>query len=146
MGELRKTKRDRRRDSENQEATSALSLGMLASQLRNLLKTLKASKDMLLQIDRGSVGGGSHGMKTVVFLESPFTRRCFRGKEVKLFHQRITENMTIRLKPTDISQHRKHFQNERKASKTFYACAGELQGLVSGSRSPVFFSSPFGQR
>ena len=49
MGEIRKTKRDGRRGPENQEVTSALSLGVLASQLRNLLKNLKASKDMLLK-------------------------------------------------------------------------------------------------
>lgn len=52
MGEIRKTKRDGRRDPENQEVTSALSLGVLASQLWNLLKNLKASKDMLLKTAR----------------------------------------------------------------------------------------------
>lgn len=52
MGEIRKTKRDGRRDPGNQEVTSALSLGVLASQLWNLLKNLKASKDVLLKTAR----------------------------------------------------------------------------------------------
>lgn len=49
MGEIRKAKRDGRRDPENQEVTSPLSLGMLASRLWNLLTNLKASNDMLLK-------------------------------------------------------------------------------------------------
>ena len=33
------------------------------------------------------VGDRSHRRKMLVFPESQFTRRCFRGKSVKLFHQ-----------------------------------------------------------
>lgn len=65
MSEIGKTKRNGRKDPKNQEAASPLSLGALASQLRNLLRNVKASSDMLLKRGTRWGRGGGHRVRMV---------------------------------------------------------------------------------